>query len=301
MSLSRALTFLMVAISLGCKPQDDAPEQPPAPVELDEAADALARQICAGLFDCTCTGAGYFDSEDDCVDQLSAQYQTSIDDRFAVGGIWDADCAGQLIGTWEDWGCLGPSEALGQATFDPRLCPAIKADLPPGSDCEPSPLGDECSPGSVCVASVCVATQVPVPLGDTCNFDWQQLPCEEGSYCGYDVDGSGEQICKPQPSEGDSCDTIDGYACGLPSFGLLCNVETFVCEPAPGVGEPCALDTYCGAGLYCDGGLDFTCQERFELGHGCGADSVCPVDASCVNGICTADPAAVCSLESFSP
>ncbi len=45
--------------------------------------------------------------------------------------------------------------------------------------------------------------------------------------------------------------------------------------------------------------LEDRAQERFELGDSCGADAVCPVDASCVSSVCIADPAAVCNLASF--
>jgi hypothetical protein len=295
MSASRLLASLtFMTILLGCKPEDEQ-EQPAAPVVADDAAETFARQICNSLFTCTCTNAPNYASIEVCVDQLSADFQAQIDELLANGASWNAECAGQLVAAWSSWECLGPNHAFAQAPFDPRVCPIIKGDVAPGGDCDPSQLGDDCRDGSVCVSGVCVTTTVPVPLGVTCEYDWQQLPCEAGSYCGYDPALS-ERVCKPLPVLGDSCTLDDGYLCGPGSLGLVCNYETLRCEAMPAIGEPCFEGFQCGPGTYCDGGKDFTCQERFELGDGCGADAVCPVDASCENSVCQADPAAICSM-----
>jgi hypothetical protein len=296
MSASRALTSLclVVASLLGCKTADE--QEQPSPVTADEAAGVFARQICASLYTCAC--APEFASEDECVDQLSAQYQARIDELLGWGVSWNADCAGQMVASWSKWQCLGPNQARAEALYDARVCPIVKGALEDGFECSPFSIGDECSAGSVCVSGICVATQVPVPIGSTCEYDWQELPCAAGSYCGYN-NTDGGRICKSQPAAGDACETAEGITCGLPSQGLVCPFETLVCEPAPSVGEPCFEGFYCGAGNYCDGGLDFTCQERFELGDGCGADAVCPVDASCIGSICEADTPAACALENF--
>ncbi|HVI04036.1 MAG TPA: hypothetical protein VM869_35335 [Enhygromyxa sp.] len=289
------LLSLVVASVFGCKPEDEQ-EQPPAPIAVEDAAEAFARQACKSLLACECAGSDNYSSEDDCIQNLSEHYQTEIDERLDGGASWNAECAGQLLATWSQWKCLGPNEASAQAPFDPRVCPLVKGNLGPGSECQRSDLGDNCAEGSTCVSNVCVATVVPIPLGSTCEFDWQQLPCEDGSYCGLDSSGSGERICKALPELGDACTLDEGYLCGPGSLGLVCNYEALQCELMPAVGEPCYEGFMCGPGNYCDGGKDFTCQERFDIGDGCGADSVCPVDASCINNICEADPAAACVL-----
>ncbi|MFO7563110.1 MAG: hypothetical protein R6X02_10745 [Enhygromyxa sp.] len=292
----RASTILLSVALIGCKPADPPEDQPPAPVGPEDAAESFARQICASLYACEeCSAqAGNFAGEDACIEELRAEFQQSIDEALGAGGTWDADCAGELVRAWAIWDCLGPVSANRQASYDRRLCPVVKGSVAAGDDCVVSSIGDNCNEGSVCVSGVCVQTEVPIPLGQVCEFDWQELPCVSGTYCAYDGE---TRRCQPLPSEGDDCDA--GYTCGPTSRNLLCNYDSLTCELGPGVGEPCFQGSSCGPGLYCDGGKDFTCQERFELGDGCAADAVCPVDASCIGNICTADPPAVCSLYYF--
>lgn len=292
----RTLTSTLLALTvIGCKTEQPPEEQPPAPLAVEDAAEQLARQICAGLFACSCSATG-FDGEDACVDQLSADFQSQIDDLLAWNGSWNAECAGQLLAAWSDWECLGPVSARRQANYDARVCPVVKGTLAAGDPCIASQIGDECGEGSVCVAGVCIDTDVPVPLGSECEFDWQELPCAADSYCGYGSDGE-SRTCLALPVAGDPCD--GGYQCGPSSLNLVCDYDTQTCVIGPAAGEPCHDGISCGPGLYCDGGKDFTCQERFELGDGCAADAVCPVDASCINNFCQADPPAVCSLGNY--
>ncbi len=294
----RALTLLSLAAAtlLGCsKPNHE--DEPPAPISADVAADTFARQICSGLFACSCDTTINFASESECVAQLSGEFQSSIGHLLAVGATWDDACAGQLAATWADWQCLGPSAAQQQAQFDAQICPIIKGTLAAGAECTRTQLGDNCGTGLTCVSSVCVETTVPVPIGQVCEFDWQELPCEAGSYCDYDSD-SGVEICKALPSAGDACNPED-YLCGPSSRDLICGAESAICEPAPGTGAPCFDGYLCAPGNYCDGGKDFTCQAQFELGDGCGADAVCPIDASCIGNVCQADPPAACNLAYF--
>jgi len=290
-------TIFVTATLLGCK-REEPEEQPPAPLELDDAAEALARQICAGFYQCSCPANGEFASEAECVDQLDSDLQASIDTWLDAGASWNADCAGQMLAAWSTWECLGPGLARREAAYDPRVCPIVKGNRPVGSDCSTSQIGDDCAEGLVCISGVCVETVVPVPIGDVCEYDWQELPCAADSWCAYD-DNSEQRICQPLPSVGDSCDWSEGYLCGPGSLDLVCNGETLICEPGPAVGEPCFEGIACGPGLYCDGGKDFTCQERFEIGDGCGADAVCPIDASCIANVCQADPPAACNLIAF--
>lgn len=298
MSTSRALITMCLAVAslLGCKPED---EQPPPAILADDAGERFAQQICASWYACACDqAAAQFASEDECVAQLRETYEIRIDELLNEGATWNADCAGQLVASWSSWECLGPNQAWAKGPFDARVCPIVKGNFESGAECDSSLIGDQCAAGSVCVGGVCITTAVPISLGDVCEYDWQQLPCVAGSFCSYDQ-ASGVRICKPLPALGDSCSFDDGFLCGEPSQGLICSYETYTCEPAPTVDEPCFDGYYCGANNYCDGGKDFTCQQRFELGDSCGADAVCPVDASCVGSICEADSPAVCSLGGF--
>jgi hypothetical protein len=299
MSTLRALTLLSLAATtlLACKPADDK-DQPSEPIAVDEAAATFARQICAGLFACSCDATISYTDEAECVDQLTADYQEAIDVLLASGTTWNDACAGQLVDAWVDWQCLGPEAASFTSSFDPRVCPVLEGTLTAGAQCTLMALGDNCGPGLSCLSGICIEAVVPVPVGEVCEIDWDQLPCVTGSYCDYD-DDSGIRICQALPSAGDPCDPQSDYLCGPSSRDLFCGFETGICEPAPGVGEPCFDGFLCGPGNYCDGGKDFTCQARFELGDGCGADAVCPIDSSCISNICQSDQAAACNLAQF--
>jgi hypothetical protein len=300
MLTTRILTpmLFIAATLLGCKAEDPPEDGPPPPLAAEDAAESFARQICASLYACECSGAGDFGSEDACVEELRVELQASIDEALAAGGTWDDDCAGSLVAAWKTWQCLGPVSARREMNYDPRMCPALKGTLAPGADCNVSSIGDDCRVGSVCVSGVCVETEVPIPIGGVCVFDWQELPCVAEGYCAYDSDSDvSTRICAPLPSEGDACD--GDYSCGPSSLNLMCNYETLTCEVGPAAGEPCFEGFSCGPGLYCDGGKDFTCQERYDIGDGCAVDAVCPIDASCVGNLCEAQPPAVCALINF--
>lgn len=285
---------LVALASLACKPTetDDDGEHPATPIEAEDAPTQLAEQICAQLFECSCA-SGYAD-EASCVETQSQLIAARIDTVLDAGGSWDPACAGQLAKTLHEWACLAPTMASQASAFDSRSCPLLRGTVAAGMDCSHDVLGDDCADGLMCIAGVCVTPPtLPVPRGELCNYDWETLPCESGSYCGWD-DNYEQRICRALPKAGDACTE---YLCGPQANDLICEANT--CVPAPGAGEPCFDGYLCGPGTYCDGGQDFTCQPRREIGDGCGADTVCPVDASCVGNICEADPAAVCSAPNW--
>ncbi|MCA9687265.1 MAG: hypothetical protein KC457_34210, partial [Myxococcales bacterium] len=273
----------------------ETPIPPATPIAEDQAAHDLAVQICAGLFDCDCSDASYYDDEAACVEARSAEIQLELDVFLDEGWQWNNECAGELLWTWRNWACLGPDSARSAANFDTRRCPLFHGTLDKGEFCYFTGYGDPCAPGLSCYDEYCVdAPQLPIPTGSSCGNGWEQLPCEAGSYCKYEyLDGS--NTCTPYPKAGDGCDPGSGTLCGPSSLDLICDPETAKCVGAPGEGETCELGI-CAPGYYCDGGLDFTCQPRQDIGEGCGADVVCPVDASCINNECVLDPPLACEL-----
>jgi hypothetical protein len=280
--------MLLATLGLfGCRdkpPTDDAGEHSDAPIAAEDAPQVLAERLCAQMLECEC---GFIDAAD-CEALVSAALSERIDVVLDAGGSWDAECAGKFSKAVADWECLGPDMAAWQGVFDPRICPMLRGTVPSGQECSYSVLGDDCAAGSSCFSGTCTpGVTLPVPIGQNCETDWESLPCEPGSYCNW-TEG-GQRKCEVLPSEGDSC---SGDVCG-PSGNLICDAGT--CVLAPGEAEECFYGYLCGPGLYCDGGQEFTCQPRREIGDGCGGDAVCPVDASCVGNICEADPARVCS------
>lgn len=299
---TRSMCLLSLALlSFGasaCKPIDGTPDddddQPATPIEADDAAEVLAQQICEQLFTCECPNTTEYGSPGDCVANETAEIAAQIDAVLDAGGTWDPECAGQMAKAMSDWECLGPTMAARETSYSPLTCPAIKGARGVGNDCTRSPLGDDCQAGLICLNGTCVEQpQLPVPDGQSCNYG--DLPCESGSYCGWDPEYS-IQICQAVPKAGDACSENE-YLCGPAGADLVCELGT--CTPTPGEGESCEEWLMCAPGFYCDGGKNFTCQPRQELGEGCGGDSVCPVDSSCVASLCEADPAVVCNATSL--
>lgn len=291
----RSICLLSLALlgASACKPVDDVPDdsdQPATPIESDDADNVLAQQICAQVFACECPNTVEYADESECVASQTAAIASLIDGVLAAGGSWDPECAGQMAKSLSDWECLGPNMAARESSFSPLTCPILKGVAGINDDCWRTPLGDDCQAGLLCLSGTCVETPtLPVPIGQPC--DYNNLPCASGGYCDWDQNYE-TRICRLSPKVGDACSDEQSF-CGPSSNDLICELGT--CRPAPGEGESCETWLLCAPGLYCDGGKNFTCQPRQELGEGCGADPVCPVDASCISSICEADPAAVCS------
>jgi hypothetical protein len=289
--LSFALLSLIGASA--CKPVDDPDDDddlPATPIESDDAAEVLAQQICADVFACECPNLVGYADEPSCIVVETDDIAARIDATLAAGGSWDPECAGQMAKTMRDWDCLGPTMAAWESTYSPLTCPVLKGVLGLNEYCNRNSLGDDCQAGLMCLDGMCAeAPSLPVALGQECG--WDDLPCESGSYCDWDLNYE-NRICRTIPQAGDTC-VQEQYLCGPSSNDLVCELGT--CTAAPAEGESCEMFNLCAPGFYCDGGQDCTCQPRQELGEGCGADTVCPVDASCVMNLCEADPAVVCN------
>lgn len=293
---SLAVACLMAAALTACPSSQEEEPEPAKPLASADAAQAAAQEICGAIFNCECELSISYADEAACIEDQRATIQDNIDQLLAEGGTWNEDCAGELLWTWKQWDCAGPSEALYTANFDYRECPLVRGELGEGEYCNVGLGYEPCAQGLRCSEGQCTqAPTLPVPLGQPCQIDWEELPCVSGAYCGYDPD-IGENVCEAIPSAGDSCDYNYTNLCGPPSNNLLCSPDN-VCISAPGEGESCEDALICDVGLYCDGGQDFTCQPRRELGQGCGADAVCPVDASCIGNICVADEALLCGAD----
>jgi hypothetical protein len=286
---------LGAALLLACKPSQE--EEPAKPIEAEDAAGDFASLICAQLYECDCTNVNNFGvNESECVENLRSQMQMEMDTILGGGGSWDAQCAGELAKTLSDWSCEGPvSAGANNLNIQMRACPLTHGTLGEGEQCFlTTPALDPCAEGLSCYGDSCVKTpSLPVAVGGVCELGWENLPCVSGSHCRYDSQ-SGTSVCVASPKAGDPCST-DWPPCGPNGNDLWCNYDTNICEVAPGLGESCEMSQICGPGLYCDGGKEFTCQERFDFGEGCASNVVCPVDGVCVGNICEPAQAAICS------
>lgn len=286
--------IVVASLALACKPSDD--DGQPTPVTAEAAAEVFAQQICAGMFACDCPSA--VESEAACVAELRSNIDSALQTRLGDAPVWNEDCAGQLVASWADWGCAGPSAALRTTDFDAESCPVIKGTKLAGAECSRFRLGDDCAPGSACVGNVCVETAVPIPSGQVCGFDWNEVPCVDGDSCTYD-EALEAQICKPNPSVGDPCNPSYQVFCGPIAGDLLCG-STGVCEPRSGLGGPCTTEYLsCSPGLYCDANQDLSCQPQTEIGESCTTSAACPEDSACFGNICQPLSARACSLLFF--
>ncbi|GEM_PF-3926671 len=303
MSITRALSCLTLAagLSLGCAlttEEDDADadaetgaETAAEPLTEADAAAALAEQLCHQQFSCACSVLQYND-EATCIAAETAAIQVLIDEGVAEGGQWDEVCAGQLLQARADWGCLGPEAVANMEIPDITECPLTRGRATFGQPCSWEHLGDSCRPDLACYGGVCnTPPTLPVSIGEPCTLSWQDLPCESGSYCRFG--SANERICVPDPQLGDTCDPTKNSSCGPQKFELVCP-DGGVCESTPGEGLPCTFGSQCAPGFYCDGGKDFTCQARFEVGDSCAANTVCPTDAWCLDNICVGAEAKIC-------
>ena len=278
-----------LALVLGCN------ERPADPIPADEAPQVLAEQICEQMFSCACDNTGSYTNEAECVTEKSAEIAELMDEFANDGRSWSPQCAGELARVWSKWGCLGNAAALAEASHIARTCELTHGTKLVGEECYHNDFGDECSPDLACIDGMCRdAPTFPVPKGGVCQYDYERLPCEEDTFCGWNADG-GVRYCRKPAKVGDSCGQAD-LECGPASMGLYCNHSTSRCETIPGVGESCASTFQCQPDAYCDGGQDMTCQARQPIGSGCSTDAVCVADARCEDNICTPGSARVCNL-----
>jgi hypothetical protein len=95
--------------------------------------------------------------------------------------------------------------------------------------------------------------------------------------------------CRPLGPTGSDCSILstldgcaDGFYCQPPSMGT-----NGVCQPTPGVGQPCAIDALknqlCSAGLLCN--AQGVCAHPRALGEPCGGEGEC-IGGTCKGGKC---------------
>ncbi|NVB36375.1 hypothetical protein G6O69_00935 [Pseudenhygromyxa sp. WMMC2535] len=284
---SPPLITLAVLASLSSCASEEQGNDAAQPLAQEDGPRALAEQICASLFACACTTHSYAD-EATCINEQVAV----IEPYIAAGKGWNEDCAGELLWTWQRWGCAPFEEALELAPRLYGVCSLFYGTIPAGETCEyDTQWYSPCARGLTCQDNLCApAPALPVRVGERC---WGLLPCEEGAYCHRGSEAT--YTCQPLPVLGDACDPGLNFDCGN-TGELMCDIDSLTCQPAPGEGESCEETFTCGPELYCDGGLGLTCQPTRTLGEGCSTSAVCAGSASCVGNTCVADPALACNL-----
>ena len=146
---------------------------------------------------------------------------------------------------------------------------------------------------------------------DECRAD---SDCGAGNYCGDPI--SGKRTCKDKLSDGSVCTKDEqcqagrckaGFCSALASasMGESCRFDDECREgkcnaPVGGVTKGtcvCSKDSDCGAGKWCDEGLDAkvnACRPKLDKGEKCGAVGTFGNDHKCKSGECSGLPNFVC-------
>ena len=233
---------------------------PVAPVVAEETVpQQLASAVCRAEHDCECPTPRWPD-RDTCLEIE----RTAREDIAALaakeGLLYDGACAARLLDRYDVAGCdVEVDPALTRASCRIYVGPAEAGDA-----CERLGITfalDTCGQGLRCEADRCVPRCDPA----------EALP--EGARCraGVQALGEGEQ-------------------------GLYCAVESELCAPAPGAGEPCP-DQVCADTAFCDRSDPeaFVCVARRSAEEPCLNGIEC-LSARCVGGECAPEAAAACSF-----
>jgi hypothetical protein len=135
----------------------------------------------------------------------------------------------------------------------------------------------DCVGQDYCVASVCVAPQMNLPVGSNCYYDTE---CQFDLWCGNNPDGGSGYNCAPRVDAGQPCsydsNCIQGEEC---EFGG----NNVVCETLGKMGDPCVDNAQMGTPtaymcletLYCDADGGTSCQPWLAPGSDCSGNVVC--------------------------
>lgn len=195
----------------------------------------------------------------------------------------------------------------------------------------------ECKEGEFCTAGILDLTRnvckVRKSWGEACTTKrqcnsgrcaWGQCAeadecrassdCSSGSFCGDPV--LGKRMCKPRLDDGALCTMADQCKAGRCKSGF-CSREASVAmgntcrfndecrvgkcnAPVGGVSTGtcvCKKDSDCGAGNWCDAGLDLkvnACRAKLSKGASCGKAGSFGNDHKCKSGNCSGFPKYVC-------
>jgi CubicO group peptidase (beta-lactamase class C family) len=230
----------------------------------------------------------------------------------------DSDCA---AGKW----CNAGLDATKNA------CLALKND---NETCDIAGGGHQCKSGR-CRVSRCY-TPSSVPMGGTCYVDdackegkcssldgtkgtcvcKEDSDCGAGKWCNGGVDAT-KNVCVALKNNNETCDLVGGghqcksgqckfSRCYTPSsvpMGGTCYMDDACkegkCSAVDGAKGTCVCkkDSDCGAGKWCDGGIDAkinVCRAKLNKGEKCGKVGSIGNDHKCKSGECSGAPSYKC-------
>ncbi len=278
----------------------------------------LAARYCAAATACGCDEVPGFDeaAPRDCEGRAAAgctaellRFAPAVERGLLVpAGEPPAGCAAALDEALA--ACVAPDE-----TFFVR-CPLVAPAGAPGFPGAGQACADElCAAGLRCSRDGRCA--VPGGAGATCEVPGDcasSLVCAQGKCAALDLSDRGKSCADPAGCGGDTqCLASARRVCRAPSAAAGCSgdaecgagsfCDASVCQPAPGLDQPCGNGVACAVGLACafsgkggpgsnaDEGL---CRPLPRSGEGCalgeGGPFVCAAGLACANGTCGPPP-----------
>jgi hypothetical protein len=284
-------------LSAGCSSEPDLSNP-------EEAGEALGEALCGYVSGCCGESAVPGGTEENCVAQISANFDLLIQQAEEGGYQYDPRCVEAYIEALSGDTC-SLANANGQPT--PGTCKPYCVSLAHGDKQEGEACADprDCDFGLQCQGT-CVdpcGSGVGSPCGQI--GENQYAFCSVELFCKIDDFETGAGTCAAFPEKGEPCESFacaaglacidgvcdeplpDGAPC--PSYSGCqsnnCDIsdpQNPVCAPAPGVGEACTA--FCATGLYCSAET-LTCATLPGKGDAC-PDFQCAPGLVCSDDVC---------------
>jgi len=270
----------VLGIALACASNSDS-----TPIAEDDLEAEVADGICELRAKCDCAMPL---EPDECRTLLESSLRMLFEPSRDAGLQYDADCAGRALAIYDELQC-GTIDDLADGD-ECGSCKIYYGSKQRGEACTrpDAVVFDECAQGSICVGGTCVDPCEMSGIGEPCVG----RSCVEGSTCRISIDPETEEQtseCVAQAGLGESCMEL---TCG---DDLVCELSTFVCEPAPGEGEACSGE--CAGDLWCDTSADdsmaWICRAPQPDGAACTSGSQC-TSSTCEGDVCVPPQAFVC-------
>lgn len=264
------------------------------PVPEDQAPDEAQQTFCGAWAECDCaTFSDRYVNQAACESEITAALEAELAEAQAAGLSYDADCMGDLLATYDAFGCRTIDDIIADAddfAAYAQICKVFYGDDAAGMPCEdpPSLSGDSCQRGLACEDGTCIVRRI-VAEGDPCE---PSDLCDGGAVC-VPVESVEQYECAELPEAGETClGMLD-----LCSLDAYCDQDTKTCATLPPVGQPCATQTLpiggrCAAGAVCE---EETCVAAPKAGEPC--TDACEPGATCEDDVCKVDAPLACGID----
>lgn len=264
------------------------------PVPADQAPEEAQQTFCGAWTECDCaTFSDRYASQAECESEIAAALEDDLAQAAAAGLTYDPECMGDLLATYDAFGCRTLDELIADADDFARfaqICKVFYGDDQAGTPCEepPSLSGDSCARGLECEDGTCIVRQL-VDKGQPCNSG--DL-CDDGAVC-VPVDSLDAFECAELPEAGQTCLGV-GDLC---SFDAYCDQGSKTCRALPAIGEACVGAAFPVANRCAEGGVceNETCVAAPKAGEPC--SDACEAGTTCDDGVCVVVAPLTCGID----